>query len=52
VIKKKICLLGSFGVGKTSLIRKYVMNLYSEQYVCTVGVKVDKKRLVLGSGGR
>ncbi len=50
MIKKKICLLGSFGVGKTSLIRKYVMNLYSEQYVCTVGVKVDKKRLVLGSG--
>jgi small GTP-binding protein len=48
--KKKLCLLGAFGVGKTSLIRKYVFNLYSEKYLCSVGVKVDKKLLVLGSG--
>lgn len=50
MLKKKICLLGSFGVGKTSLIRKYVFNLYSEKYLCSVGVKVDKKLLVLESG--
>ena len=49
-MKKKLCLLGSFGVGKTSLIRKYVFNIYSENYLCTVGVKVDKKLLVLDSG--
>ncbi len=48
--KKKLCLLGAFGVGKTSLIRKYVFNLYSEKYLCSVGVKVDKKLLVLDSG--
>lgn len=50
MIKKKLCLLGSFGVGKTSLIRKYVFNIYSEAYLSSVGVKVDKKVIVLGSG--
>lgn len=43
MIKKKICMLGSFGVGKTSLTSKFVMNLFSEKYHTTIGVKVDKK---------
>lgn len=50
MIKKKLCLLGSLGVGKTSLIRKYVLNVYSESYLCTVGVKVDKKVVRLRDG--
>ena len=43
MIKKKICVLGSFGVGKTSLTSKFVLNMFSEKYHTTIGVKVDKK---------
>lgn len=47
MITKKICMLGSFAVGKTSLVRRFVESLYSEAYHTTVGVKVDKKVLSL-----
>lgn len=43
MLKKKICMLGSFSVGKTSLVRRFVESLYEEKYLTTVGVKVDKK---------
>lgn len=43
MIQKKICMLGSFAVGKTSLIRRFVDSIYSDAYHTTVGVKVDKK---------
>lgn len=43
MIKKKICMLGAFAVGKTSLVRRYVQNLFSDKYLTTVGVKIDKK---------
>jgi small GTP-binding protein len=45
IIKKKICLLGSFGVGKTSLVRRFVYNLFDDQYLSTIGVKVSQKLL-------
>ncbi len=38
-------MLGSFAVGKTSLVRRYVESIYSDAYQTTVGVKVDKKEL-------
>ncbi len=47
MIQKKICLLGSFSVGKTSLISRYVNSLFSEKYLTTVGVKIDKKLLTI-----
>jgi small GTP-binding protein len=47
VQKKKVCMLGSFSVGKTSLVRRYIESLYDEKYHTTVGVKVDKKPLQL-----
>ncbi|WP_168203467.1 Rab family GTPase [Oceanispirochaeta crateris] len=50
MLKKKICLLGSFGVGKTSLIRQYVSHVYSEEYISTIGVHISKKELILPSG--
>ncbi len=50
MIKKKICMVGPFAVGKTSLVRKFVLNVFSDDYLSTVGVKVDKKNLVLKSG--
>jgi hypothetical protein len=43
MIQKKICLLGAFAVGKTSLVARFVKSIYSDQYITTVGVKVDKK---------
>lgn len=42
-ISKKIILLGRFGVGKTSLIERYVRQEFSELYITTIGVKIDKK---------
>jgi small GTP-binding protein len=48
MLQKKVCVLGSFGVGKTSLIRRYVESIFSETYLTTVGVKIDKKTLTVG----
>jgi small GTP-binding protein len=48
MIQKKICMLGSFAVGKTSLVRRFVESLYSDKYHTTVGVKVDKKIVKVG----
>lgn len=45
MLQKKICMLGSFAVGKTSLVRRFVESMYSEVYHTTVGVKVDKKNV-------
>ena len=45
--KKKICLLGAFAVGKTSLIQKFVYSIFSEKYISSVGVKIDKKTLTV-----
>jgi small GTP-binding protein len=42
-LKKKICMLGAFAVGKTSLVARYVQSVFSDQYVSTVGAKTDKK---------
>ncbi len=50
MVKKKVCLLGQFGVGKTSLIEKFVFNIFSEKYLSTIGVKVDKKEITLEDG--
>lgn len=44
-ISKKVILLGKFGVGKTSLIKKWVYQKFSEEYLTTIGVKVDKKQI-------
>jgi len=38
-------MLGSFAVGKTSLVRRFVESIYSDVYQTTVGVKIDKKNL-------
>ncbi|MBD2012633.1 GTP-binding protein [Microcoleus sp. FACHB-53] len=42
-ISKKICMLGDFSVGKTSLIRRFVDRQFSDQYLSTVGVKISRK---------
>jgi small GTP-binding protein len=45
--KKKICLLGSYGVGKTSLVARFVHSMFADKYHTTVGVKIDKKVLTI-----
>jgi small GTP-binding protein len=45
MIKKKICLIGAFAVGKTSLVQQYLHSIFSEKYHTTVGVKIDKKSM-------
>lgn len=49
-VQKKVCLLGAFGVGKTSLVHRYVQGIFSEIYQTTIGVRIDKKTISLPSG--
>lgn len=48
MIQRKICMLGGFAVGKTSLVRRYVQSLFSDEYHSTIGVKIDKKVVTVG----
>jgi small GTP-binding protein len=48
ILQKKICMLGGFSVGKTSLVKRFVESVFSETYLTTVGVKIDKKTVDLG----
>lgn len=43
MMQKKLCMIGVFGVGKTSLVKQYVHSLFSVKYHSTVGVKIDRK---------
>ena len=40
---KKVCLLGDFSVGKTSLIRRFVYDAFTDKYITTVGTKISSK---------
>lgn len=48
MLQKKICMLGAFSVGKTSLVRRFVQSTFSDAYLTTVGVKIDKKTMQAG----
>ncbi|MBD3386537.1 GTP-binding protein [candidate division KSB1 bacterium] len=45
VISRKVCMLGTFGVGKTSLVRRFVYNRFDEKYLSTIGVQISQKQL-------
>jgi len=44
-IKKKICLLGVYGSGKTSIIDQYVNHKFEENYTSTLGVNISHKEI-------
>lgn len=48
MISKKVILTGSFGVGKTSLFNQFIFNQFSDKYLTTIGVKVNKKVINIG----
>ena len=50
MLQNKICMLGGFGVGKTSLVSRFVSSIFSDRYLTTVGVKIDKKKVPLDAG--
>lgn len=45
ILRKKVCMVGSPGVGKTSLVRRLVDGIFEQNYLSTLGVKIDKKRV-------
>src|SRR5438552_18843108 len=45
LLKSKICLVGERGVGKSSLIRRYVLDQFDDKYIRTLGAKVEKKTM-------
>ena len=47
MINKKVCMLGAFSVGKTSLVGQFVHSIFSDKYLSTVGVKISKKELTV-----
>ena len=48
MLQKKVCMLGGFGVGKTSLVRRYVQSIFADTYLTTIGVKIEKKTVNVG----
>ncbi len=46
-IIKKVCLIGTGGVGKTSLIKRFILDIFDDKYLKTLGTKVSKKEITL-----
>ncbi|MFQ5837421.1 MAG: Rab family GTPase [Thermoplasmata archaeon] len=44
-MKTKVCLVGEAAVGKTSLIRRFVQDIFDDKYITTLGAKVSKKEI-------
>lgn len=51
-VSKKICLIGDFSVGKTSLIRRFIEDIFSEKYLTTIGTKISRKLVNLESSSQ
>lgn len=46
---KKIVIVGHFNVGKSSMIRRFVQNIFSDDYLVTIGVHILKKTITVGT---
>lgn len=44
-VTSKVCVVGDFAVGKTSVIERFVNNHFSDKYLSTVGVKIDTREI-------
>ena len=51
-MQKKVCLLGDFAVGKTSLVRRFVEGIFEDKYLSTIGTKVSRRVIILEQAGR
>ncbi len=51
-VKVKICLVGEAAVGKTSLIRRYVLDEFDDSYLSTLGAKICKRELQVRASGK
>lgn len=47
-LKAKVVLLGDGAVGKTTLIRRFVVDRYADEYITTIGTKVTRKDVTVG----
>ena len=50
-MKMKICLIGEGAVGKTSLIRRFVLDEFDDKYLQTLGTKVSKREIEIPAKG-
>ncbi len=50
-MKVKICLVGEGAVGKTCLIRRFIHDQFDDRYISTLGAKVSKKEMTIGTDG-
>jgi small GTP-binding protein len=46
-VSKKVILLGHYGVGKTSLVKRFVHQIFSNEYQATIGVNIEKKTVII-----
>lgn len=46
-MKVKVCMVGDSGVGKTSLVRRYILDFFDDRYIVTLGTKITKKHILL-----
>ncbi len=51
LMKVKVCFIGDAGVGKTSLIKRFVLDVFDDRYIATIGTKVTKKIVEVDNGG-
>jgi len=50
-IVKKVCILGDPSVGKTSLVSRFVLGQFGEEYISTIGARVCEKQVDVEEGG-
>ena len=50
LMKVKVCFIGDAGVGKTSLIKRFVLDVFDDRYIATIGTKVTKKIVEVDEG--
>ncbi len=50
LMKVKVCFIGDAGVGKTSLIKRFVLDVFDDRYIATIGTKVTKKIVDVKAG--